>query len=587
MSEKTFSSAAAFFAAALVLAGCAKQAAHPLPEPPRVDDCEPGQPGGRLVLATEGIPKTFNPLIAADTGSDSIVRLLFSSLVNLDMVTFEPSPGLAESWSVAPDQKTWTFKLRKGLFWSDGQPLNADDVVFTWNDLIYSPDYSQYTRGLFHVNGKNFEVTKVDDLTVRFVTPEVLAPFLQLVSGAPVLPKHILAQAVRAKNFFNAYAVTANPAEIVGSGPFRLKDVHAARIILLERNPEYYAVDKKGRRLPYLDEIQMNVAPDAGMAPFYFFQNQSDVCETVRPDARGQFETAFSKRGGRLVETGPGVECNYFWFNQNTNVDANGKPLVNPVKLKWFREKKFRQAVACAIDRARIVKEVFEGHAQPATNFFETAGTKWDNPGVAHFDYDPAKARALLAEIGIQPRGTNQDLTDADGNAIEFSIISNAENQLRSRTAGLIAEDLRKLGMKAEFHAIIFDDMKQKINESFDYEAAVVGFGGGSADPATQMDVLKSSEPLHQWCPRQKIPATDWEARIDSLMDEQMRTMDFATRKKCFDEVQSIIADEQPMTPVVFPLVAAAVRGDLANVRPSVASPRHATWNIDELYLKK
>lgn len=569
-----------------ILAGCGKKDGHALPDPPRVAQCEPGQPGGRLMLATAGVPKTFNPLSAADSGSESVARLLFSPLVNFDMVTQEPTPGLAESWSVEADQKTWTFKLRKGLRWSNGQPLTADDVVFTWNDVIYNPDVSQFTRDLFRIDGKAFAVTKVDNLTVRIATPEVLAPFLQFVSGAPVLPKHILAREVRSKSFLNAYGINANPELIVGSGPFRLKEVRAGKIVLLESNPEYYAVDKNGRRLPYLDEVQLNIAPDAAMAPFFFFQNLSDVCESIRPDARQQFEAALSKRGGRIVELGAGAECNYFWFNQNTNTDAAGKPLVNPAKLKWFRDKKFRQAVSCALDRDRMAKEIYGGRGQPVYSLVNGDSSKWSNPNVPRFSYDPVRARALLAEIGIQDRNSDGVLEDAEGNPIEITILSNVENVSRSKMAAMIQEDLKKIGFKAGYQPLPFQTIVEKINGTYDYECAIVGLGGGGVDPATQMNVLKSGEPLHQWFPGQKSPSTDWEAKVDSLMDGQMRTLDFATRKKCFDEVQAILAEEQPMIPVVAPLVSAVIRGDLANVRPSAASPYHVTWNIEELYLK-
>src|SRR5204862_4439552 len=109
-------------------AGCGKQSSRPtsghaLPQPPLVSKAEPGQRGGRFTLALAGNPQTFNPLFAFDAASDSIIRLLFSALVNLDLVTHEPGPGLAESWSVEPDNKTWTFKLRHGVRWSDGTPL--------------------------------------------------------------------------------------------------------------------------------------------------------------------------------------------------------------------------------------------------------------------------------------------------------------------------------------------------------------------------------------------------------------------------------------------------------------------------------
>src|SRR5436190_4095724 len=140
-----------------VLAGCGKEnrrpLAHPLPPSPLVSKAEAGQPGGRFVLASAAGPKTFNPLLALDNASDGIVRLLFSSLVRFDQTTEEPGPGLAESWSVEPDQKSWTFKLRAGLRWSDGQPLTAEDVSFTWNEIIYNAQINRFASDLFQIGG--------------------------------------------------------------------------------------------------------------------------------------------------------------------------------------------------------------------------------------------------------------------------------------------------------------------------------------------------------------------------------------------------------------------------------------------------
>jgi peptide/nickel transport system substrate-binding protein len=106
-------------------------------------------------------------------------------------------------------------------------------------------------------------------------------------------------------------------------------------------------------------------------------------------------------------------------------------------------------------------------------------------------------------------------------------------------------------------------------------------------DPASQLNVLRSSDELHQWFPFQKAPATDWEARVDALMESQMRSLDFAQRKKDFDEVQAILAEELPMIYTVSPFTCAAIRSDVGNTRPSVLTPYRVTWNIEELYFKK
>ena len=309
--------------------------------------------------------------------------------------------------------------------------------------------------------------------------------------------------------------------------------------------------------------------------------------ETVRPENYMQFKQTSPMGGFQLVDLGVGGERDFLWFNQNIDVNAEGKPIVNPAKLKWFRNQKFRQAVSCAIDRNRIVRDVYGGRAEAIYGFIGTENPKWNNPGIAHFSYDPARARALLAEIGIKPRQGDGQMADADGVPIEFAFYSNAGNPLRERAAALIEEDLKKLGLKATYMPTDFRGLITRINGTFDYEAALMGLGGGGGDPASQINVLRSSEELHQWFPFQKTPSTEWEARIDSLMDAQMRTLDFAQRKKDFDEVQAILADQLPMIYTVSPFTYSAIRSGVGNLRPSVLSAYHLTWNLDELYFQR
>ena len=169
---------------------------YPLPDPPVVVACEPGIPGGRLVVDEVGDPKTFNMITAAEGSSIDIGRFLFWGLLNYDVASQQVLPGLAQSWTNSADGKTWTLTLRKNLRWSDGQPLTADDVAFTWNDVIYNPKIVNPTRDTFIVEGKNFTVTKLDDLTVQVVTPEVFAPFLMEFGTVSIMPKHVLARSV-------------------------------------------------------------------------------------------------------------------------------------------------------------------------------------------------------------------------------------------------------------------------------------------------------------------------------------------------------------------------------------------------------
>ena len=539
------------------------------------------------MIAAATTPKTFNPLLASDSASDGIIRLLFGSLINVNWLTQEPGPGLAESWSVAPDQKTWTFKLRPGVRWSDGEPLTADDVVFTWNEIMDNPEYNRITFDLFHIDGKGFAVSKLDASTVRVVTPEVYAPFLEFFGGVPILPRHALEAAVRTKHFAAAYALNTRPEKIIGCGPYRVKDFYPGKFTLLERNPEYWVVDQQGRRLPYFDEVMVPAGGGPGTEALLFLSGKSDAYEALRLESFGQFKQASAGGRFRLIELGAGMERDFLWFNQNTGSNAAGTPFVNPVKLKWFRNKKFRQAISCAINRDRMAAEAYQGQAQPAYGFISTENQKWNNSNTPRYGFDPARARALLAEIGIQDRDGDGVLEDADGNPIEIVFNSNAGNPAREKAAVMIQEDLKQLGLKINYVPLDFHALVEKINLTFDYECALMGLGVGGIDPASQMNVLKSSDEMHQWFPFQKTPATDWEARIDSLMDAEMRTPDFAGRKKAFDEVQIIMAEELPMIFTVSPFSYAAIRSDIGNLRPSALTAYRVTWNLDELYFKK
>ena len=577
----------------LELAGCGKQSnskpheGHPLPPSPLIAKCEPGQPGGSFVIASAASPNTFNPLFSTSSASDGIARLIFGSLVHLDMVTQEPGPGLAESWSVAADQKTWTFKLRQGVRWSDGQPLTADDVVFTWNDIMYNPEFNRITFDLFRIGGRNFAVSKEDDVTVRVVTPEVFAPFIEFFGSVPILPKHVLEGAVKEKVFPIAYSIKTRPDRIVGCGPYRMKEFRLGQFTLLERNPEYWVVDRQGRRLPYFDEVKVidsrSPAAEAGL----FLDGKSDVFETVRAENSGQFKQASAGGRFQLVELGVSAERDFLWFNQNTGTNAAGNPIVNPAKLQWFRNKKFRQAISCAIDRERIVREVYGGRAQAIYGFISMENPKWNDPNIPRYSFDLARARALLGEIGIQGRKGDGVMVDTGGTPVEIVFCSNTGNPLRAKAALMIQEDLGKIGLKVVHLPVDFRSLLVRINMTFDYEGALMGLGGGGGDPASQINVLRSSEEMHQWFPFQKTPSTDWEARIDLLMDAQMRTLDFTQRKKDFDEVQGILAEELPMIYTVSPFAYSGIRLGVGNLRPAVLSPYHVTWNLEELYFKK
>ena len=260
---------------------------------------------------------------------------------------------------------------------------------------------------------------------------------------------------------------------------------------------------------------------------------------------------------------------------------------VDPKKLKWFRNAKFRQACSYAIDREAIIKSIYSGRAIPNYGYVTPGDKKWFNPNIRQYPHDLAKARALLKEIGIEDRTGDGTLEDADGNKIEFALNTNVGNSAREKVAVLIKSDLEKLGIKVIFQPVDFNALVQKIDATYDYECLLLGLGGSGTDPSLHINVIRSDGFTHDWFPRQKHPSTDWEARLDYLMNAQNKTLDFNERKKDFDEVQEILSEQVPMIFTVTPFFYAAVRSDIGNVRATPLSGNRATWNIEELYFKK
>jgi peptide/nickel transport system substrate-binding protein len=582
--------------AAVALGGCGKEKSpekidtskYPLAEPPYVTQCEPGVRGGRLVLVDFGDPKTFNPIMTTDSSSRQLVNMMFGGLTAKDHVTQEVKPGLAESWSVADDQKTWTFKLRRNLHWSDGKPITADDVVFTFNDVVYNPAFPNTMVDQVSVEKKRFEVTKVDDLTIKVVTPEIYAPFLEYFGDVDIMPKHVLAKTVANKSFSSAYGVNARPEEHVGSGPYKLKQYTPGQLTLLERNPYFWQVDSKGQRLPYFDQVVMTVVPDQNAMSLRFLKGEADMIEFVRPEEADSFKQTAAQGKFKFLDLGFASSQDLITFNQNTNVNPKtGKPYVDPVKLKWFRNTKFRQAISYAMDRPSIVKSTINGHGQPQYGFITPSNQKWINTNIAQYPYNPEKARQLLAEIGITDRNKDGWLEDAEGNLIEFEMNTNAGNSRREKGSILVQEDLKRLGIRVNYRPLDFNTLVHRMDTDYDFECILLGLVSYSVDPAESLNVLRSEGFMHQWFPRQKTPSTQWEARMDELMNAQLKTLNFPERKKYFDEVQAIFAEQQPLTPTVAMKAYSAVRNDLANVRPTAHHHNRLIWNLPEIYFTK
>ena len=235
-----------------------------------------GERGGTLVFAQRNEPKTFNPVIAADAASRELIQRVMADLIHINRATQLTEPALAKSWTVSNDGLHYVLSLRRGVRFSDGQPFTADDVVFSFqvylDEKVRSPQ-----RDLLLLEGKPISVRKLDSYRVAVDLPGPYAVAERLFDGLAILPRHILEPVYREGKLAQAWNVSSLPTEVVGLGPFRLKQFLAGQRVVLERNPYYWKVDQAGIQLPYLSEVDLEFAGSEDTQVLRFQAGQSDV----------------------------------------------------------------------------------------------------------------------------------------------------------------------------------------------------------------------------------------------------------------------------------------------------------------------
>lgn len=544
-----------------------------------------GTRGGNLVYRVTSPPKTFNYLLAID--EPSIVMsffLLNSRLVEFDHSTQTYVPGLAEAWTTNPDRRSIDIRLRDGLKFSDGQPLTSRDVAFTLEATYDERNKADVFRDALLIKGKPIAVNVIDDRNLQFILPETIAAPENYLYNIAVLSRNALEAEQKAGRLSEAWKITSPPASVISSGPFVVASAATAERFVLKRNPHYWKRDAQGTQLPYLDELTLEVIPDANQARAGLDQTRIDLVDRIRPTDYASLLNA----GGavRAFDLGPGLGVDYIWFNLNP-AKADGTPL-NPAKFAWFSDSRFRRAVAMAVDRDSIARSTLQGLATPLYGVISPANRKWANPDLPKISHDLAEAALMLEKAGFTRRGAADapELFDAQGNRVEFSLLVPAENEPRKLMAAVIQEDLAKLGIRMQVVPIEFAAVTNAWTRSYEYEAILLGLTVTDLEPSSYASLLLSSGNVHQWRPNQKSPATEWETRVDQLFVDQAVESDPEKRKSSFYELQRILAEASPVIPIVSRHVVSASNKRVGNFSPSPMFP-YSMWNVEELFIKQ
>ncbi len=548
-----------------------------------------GKFGGDFTVSTIGEgPKTFNPFNSNDATSTLLSGIMYDGLFYTNPYTGEIEPKLAKSVKILPDKKTYIVELRKGLKWSDGKEITADDVYFTYNTIIFGGFGDTSARDSMTVEGKLPTVEQIDKYTVKFTTPVPFAPFLRNLT-MPIAPKHIYKIATdKGKNFFRTFHSTdIKPKNLVTSGAFKLKEYIPAQRLVYEKNPNYYIMNKNGEKLPYLNRFLVLIVGDLNNDIIKFEAKETDTT-TIPGSLISKYREDEKKSDYILYNLGPTTNTNFIAFNLNSRKNKNtGKYYVDPIKQTWFNDKNFRSAIDYATDRENLVLNVLSGVGEPLYTA-EGIPSIYLNKEIAkghpiNLEY----AENLLKKSGFYKK--NGILYDKRGNKVEFELLTNAGNTQREATGVSIKEDLSKLGIKVNFKPIEFNSLVNKLTNSLDWDAIIIALTGNPLEPHSGYNVWNSEGALHLFNQRSENDdkKTDkllpFEKELNEIFDKAAVELDEAKRHELYNKYQEIVAEYNPLIYLYSPINIVAIRKKFKNVFPTELGGVY--HNIEEIYI--
>jgi peptide/nickel transport system substrate-binding protein len=522
-------------------------------KPYRGEDFVPGRVKGKWYSDIHDDPKSFNHLIAEQDGTTSaVVGMLVDYLMDYDYFKREWTPRLA-SPQIVSDEKAGTlsviYTLRDDIFWSYYNSdrkvkVTSDDVVFWYNEIEGDPECKSsgyYGQFLTMPDGKEERVTieKIDDLRFAFHFPRIIADPL-LSTNTDFGPKHIFEPAKKrggAEEVYNILNISVDPKTIPSMGEWFLVEYSPGQRLVYKRNPDFWQKDIKGVSLPYIEEYIYRIIPEENTKLHLFTRGELEDY-LLRPEDLDNLINRKNKKYTIFNSEG-NLSANFWTFNQNS-------VHKDKAQYEWFTKKEFRQAMSCLLNRDRINRQVYRGLAQPKLAIFPEPNPYFNPEITLQYLYDPARAEALLASIGIKkdPSGI---MRDSNNRQIEFDLSIRTDNTVISDIASIIMDELSKMGIKLNIRVVDFQKQVAQLRETFDWDSMIMGFGGANVFPTQGSNVWVSSGNYHVWHPNQEKPSTAWEARVDYLYNEGKFTLDTEKAQIIWDEFQSILNEELPM----------------------------------------
>ncbi len=459
--------------------------------------------GDALVEGSSGNVSGFLSAVTSDSASHGAAGYIFNGLVRYDK-DLKLEGALAQSWDISPDGKKITFHLRKGVRWHDGAPFTSEDVMFTYRKMIDPATPTAYGESFKQVR----RASNPDPYTVVVEYDKPYAPALESW-GMDILPKHLL------EKYPDIKQSPLNKSRPIGTGPYRFVEWKPGEKIVYDANPDYF----EGK--PYISRVVTRVIPDQATMFLELKSGGIDTMTLTPLQYAKQTDTEEFRRSFRKYEY---LEFIYTYL---------GFRLDHP----FFRDRRVRQAIAHAIDKKQLIEGVLFGLGQEVTGPYKPGHWAY-NPNVRKYPYDPARSKALLAEAGWKP-GSDGTM-EKDGRPFAFTVLTNAGNESRAKTAAIIQQQLAAVGIRMEIRTLEWAAFINEFVKKRKFDALILGWQTGPEPD--QFDIWNSTKTG----PDELNHVGFKNAEVDRLLEEGRRTFDLEKRKKAYFRIQEILAEEQP-----------------------------------------
>lgn len=499
--------------------------------------------GGTMIDAMTGEPSGLIAMIAGESAASAIAGNIFNSLLKYDR-NLDLTGELAESWEISKDQKTITFHLKPGLKWADNHPLTSEDVLFTWQKVTDDKTRTPYGSDFKLVI--NAETPDPRTFKVTYAAP--YAPALDTWAGLHILPKHLLKD-----QDINTTAFARNP---VGSHYYQLATWKNGQYLKLTRNPN--ATQGQAR----IDSLLSRIIPDKAAQ---FLELSADNI-----DLMGLNPIQYA----RIFPARPELNKNIALYKELGN---NYTYLGFNLKRKPFDDIRVRQAINYAIDKQEIIDGVLLGLGEPVASPYKP-GTRWSNPALKSYPYDPAKAKALLKEAGFVD-SDGDGILEKDGKPFAFEILTN-QNKEREMTGVLIQRRLKEIGIDANIRVLEWASFLGRFIKPKEFDVVVLGWSL-SLDP-DQYSIWHSS----QQAPGQFNFISYNNPRVDQLLEAGRLEMNPDKRMKIYHEFSKILLEDSPIVYLSAGYGLTAIHKRVQGIS-NPAPPAGIGYNTYEWYIPK